>query len=510
MPSLSLSRNGLALIAICLAALMLGLEITSVPAILPLLERALPASFRQLQWIMNAYTLAMSAVLMAMGTLGDRFGRKRIFILGTLVFGAASLACGLATTAPLLIVARFLQGLAAAAMLACQIALLSQHFPAGAARGRAFGWWGIVFGAGLGFGPIIGAALATLASWSWVFLIHVGLAGVTVACALRGIEESANPATKHLDLAGMLTLSLAVFGLVYLITQGQLGAAATPTARLGLILSLGCLLLFVVIERRRAQPMFDFAVLRVRRFSGALLGASGMNFSFWPFVIYLPLYLQAVIGLDALATGGMVLAYTLPTILVPPLAERLLLRLGPGVVIPLGLGLIGLGFALLSLAVTLGAGQIPALLPGCLLAGVGVGLSNTPVTNTATAALPVERSGMASGLDMSTRIIALALNVALMGAILLGGVAAHLATAATTLDGSGRESVAAAIAAGNLGLAQAQGVDLALARAALGQGVGWVTRYAAVCACGFALLSFLLLRPVGNGQRKCSTAGGEA
>ncbi|KTT05492.1 MFS transporter [Pseudomonas oryzihabitans] len=507
MPHLSLSRNGLALIAICLAALMLGLEITSVPAILPLLERALPASFRQLQWVMNAYTLAMSAVLMAMGTLGDRFGRKRIFILGTLVFGVASLACGLAPTAPALIVARFLQGLAAAAMLACQIALLSQQFPTGAERGWAFGWWGMVFGAGLGFGPLVGGALATLASWSWVFLIHVGLAMVTVACALRGVEESTTPAARSLDLAGMLTLSLAVFGCVYMITQGPATAAV---GWLGWGLSLGCLLLFVVIERYQAQPMFDFAVLRIRRFSGALLGASGMNFSFWPFVVYLPLYLQAVLGLDALATGGMVLAYTLPTVLVPPLAERLLLRHGPGRVIPLGLGLIGLGFALLSLAVILGAGQVLALVPGCLLAGIGVGLTNTPVTNTATAALPAERSGLASGLDMSTRIVSLALNIALMGAILLGGVAAHLATAVATLDGSGRESLAAAIAAGNLGLAQAQGVDLTLARAAFGQGVGWVTRYAAVCACGFALLSFLLLRPAGNGQRKCSTAGGEA
>ncbi|MDT3719688.1 MFS transporter [Pseudomonas oryzihabitans] len=506
MPSPSPSRKNLALVAICLSALMLGLEITSIPAILPLLEGAVPADFRQLQWIMNAYTLAMSTVLMAMGALGDRFGRKRVFIAGTLVFGLASLACALAPSALALIGARFLQGLAAAAMLACQIALLSRQFPSGAERGRAFGYWGIVFGAGLGFGPLVGGALATLASWNWVFLIHVGLAAVTVACALGGLEESANPAAQPLDLAGMLTLSLAVFGGVYLIIQGPATAAV---GWLGWGLSLGCLLLFVVIERRQAQPMFDFAVLRVRRFSGALLGASGMNFSFWPFVVYLPLYLQAVLGLDALATGGMVLAYTLPTVLVPPLAERLLLRHGPGLVIPLGLGLIGLGFALLSLAVSLGADQVPALVPGCLLAGIGVGLTNTPVTNTATAALPVERSGMASGLDMSTRIIALALNIALMGAILLGGVAAHLDTAATTLDGSGLESLAEAIAAGNLGVAQAQGVDLSLARAALGQGVGWVTSYAAACACGFALLSLRLLRPARSGRCQCLAKGGE-
>lgn len=510
MPSIALSRQGLALVAICLSALMLGLEITSIPAILPLLEGALPADFRQLQWIMNAYTLAMCAVLMAMGALGDRFGRKRAFIGGTLVFGLASLACGLSPTAAVLIGARFLQGLAAAAMLACQIALLSQHFPEGLTRGRAFGWWGIVFGAGLGLGPLFGGAIAMLASWSWVFLIHVGLAMVTLACAHRGLTESTQPAATRIDLAGMSTLSLAIFGFVYLITEGQVGTAATPLSWLVLALSLGCLLLFVGIERRQAQPLFDFAVLRVRRLCGALLGASGMNFSFWPFVVYLPLYLQTAVGLDVLATGALVLAYTLPTILVPPLAERLLLRRGPGVVIPLGLGLIGLGFALLSLAVTLMPGSVLALLPGCLLAGSGVGLTNTPVTNTATAALPVERAGMASGLDMSVRIISLALNIALMGAILLGGVAAYLATAAPTLDGAWREPVAAAIAAGNLGLAQAQGVAAPLARAALSQGIGWVTAYAAVCACGFALLSFRLLHPVRPMHQGRPMADGEA
>lgn len=497
----SSSGNSIALVAVCLSALMLGLEITSVPSILPALERLLPADFRDLQWIMNAYTIAMCAVLLAMGALGDRFGRKRVFMMGIAVFAVASLVCGLATSAPLLIAARFLQGLSAAAMLACQVAVLSQQFRDGAERGRAFGWWGIVFGTGLGFGPVVGGAIITLASWEWVFLIHVLIAAVTLVCAHKGVEESSDPQARRIDGAGMVTLSLAVFGCVYLITQGPTVDLGSPLGLAILGGSLVSLLLFVLIETRVARPMFDFQVFRIRAFSGALLGAGGMNFSFWPFVIYLPLYLQAVLGYDAIAAGLTVLAYTLPTIVVPPLAERLLLRRGPGVVIPLGLLVIAVGFAGLTFVITGGMAQWQTLLPGCLVAGIGLGLTNTPVTNTATAAVPAERAGMASGMDMSARMISLSVNIALMGFILLTGVTAVLGGAAPTLlSGGEMRTVADAVAAGNFAVAEQFGVPGAVARDALAAGTGRVTLYAALCAGGLAVASFLTFGGAGTRQ----------
>ncbi|WJS85775.1 MFS transporter [Paracoccus sp. TOH] len=487
------SKNSFALVAVCLSALMLGLEITSIPSILPALESVLPADFRQLQWIMNAYTIAMCAVLMAMGALGDRFGRKRIFMSGVVVFGIASLICGLATSAPLLIAARFLQGLSAAAMLACQVAVLSHQFRDGAERGKAFGWWGIIFGIGLGFGPIVGGGIITLASWEWVFLIHVAIAAATVLFAQKGVEESSDPQATRIDLAGMVTLSIAVFGIVYLITQGQELGLASPAALAILAVSIASFVLFVVVENRTARPMFDFTAFRIRRFSGALLGSSGMNFSFWPFVIYLPIYLQAVLGYDAIAAGLTVLAYTVPTILVPPLAERLLLSRGPGLVIPLGLFTIGAGFGLLHIVASSEHANWMTLLPGCILAGIGLGLTNTPVTNTATAAVPPERAGMASGMDMSARFISLAVNIAIMGLILLSGVYAYLAQglpqppAEATL-----RALADAVSAGNLAAAESHGFPITAARAALAQGIGWVTLYGAVSAWTLALMSFLV------------------
>jgi EmrB/QacA subfamily drug resistance transporter len=470
---------------------MLGLEITSIPSILPTLEKVLSADFQQLQWIMNAYTIAMCSVLMAMGTLGDRFGRKRVFLTGVTVFAVASLICGLATSAPLLIAARFLQGTSAAAMLACQVAILSHQFRDGAERGKAFGWWGIVFGIGLGFGPVVGAII-TLTSWHWVFLIHVVIAAVTIVFARKGVEESVDPQATRIDVAGMATLSLAVFGIVYLITQGQRIGLTSPFAMTVLAVSLASFALFVVVETRAARPMFDFRAFRVRRFSGAILGSSGMNFSFWPFVIYLPIYLQAVLGYDAIAAGMTVLAYTLPTIVVPPLAERLLLARGPRLVIPLGLFTIGTGFILLMLAITSGHASWMTLLPGCVLAGIGLGLTNTPVTNTATAALPPERGGMASGMDMSARMISLSVNIALMGLILSSSVAGYLPHALPDLAAAARPALADMVSAGNLAASQAHGVPVAVARAALAHGIGRVTLYGALCAWGLALASFTL------------------
>jgi len=286
-------RDGAALTAICLVALMFGLEISSVPVILPALEEVLHADFQDAQWIMNAYTLACTSVLMAAGTLADRYGRRRVLVASLWLFGLASLACGLAPSAPLLIAARFAQGVGAGAMMICQFAILSQQFREPAARSRAFAVWGVVAGIGLGFGPLAGAAIVALADWRWVFLVHAPLTLLTLGLVHASVQESRDPAAHRLDVAGMLTLTLAVFALVYFITLGTVrGFASGPGLALLAVAAAG-LVLFIVAERRSAHPMFDFSVLRIHRFNGAMMGSMGMNFSFWPFMIYLPIYFQA-------------------------------------------------------------------------------------------------------------------------------------------------------------------------------------------------------------------------
>ncbi|AVH44158.1 MFS transporter [Agrobacterium tumefaciens] len=489
------SRSAMALAAVCLSALMFGLEISSVPAILPTLEQVLHADFRQLQWIMNAYTIGVTMVLMATGALADRFGRKRVFIASIVAFALSSLACGMTENVSVLIGARFLQGLSGGAMLVCQIAILSHQFRTARERGMAFGWWGIVSGVGLGFGPIIGGAIVALWSWEWVFLVHVVLGAGTWLLATGGVGESRDPEAARLDLAGMVTLSVAVFCLAFFITQGPALGFVSPAALLILGVAAASFIAFVIAEKLSSRPMFDFSVFRIRPFSGAIIGSAAMNISFWPFMIYLPIWFQAGLGYDSVTAGLGLLAYTLPALVVPPLAERLSLRYQPRLVIPAGLFTIGLGFMLMKLGSGIENASWLTMLPGCILAGIGLGLTNTPVTNTTTGAVSPARSGMASGIDMSARMISLAINIPIMGFILVEGVRASLrANLPSAADIEALQSLAEKIAAGTAGTS-AQGVSQELVHQALADGFGLVMLYAGISVCFLAAISFMIFGP---------------
>jgi EmrB/QacA subfamily drug resistance transporter len=468
---------------------MFGLEISSVPVILPTLEKVLHGDLEDMQWIMNAYTIACTTVLMASGTLADRFGRKRMFIISLIVFGITSLVCGLAQTAPVLIVSRFLQGIGAGAMIVTQIGILSHQFQDGSERGRAFAIWGIVFGSGLGFGPIIGGAIVAVSNWQWVFLIHVVLTALTLVMVHGSVTESKDPHARKLDGGGIVTLSLAVFGLSYYIIQGRDFGFVSPT---GLVVIAGtacCLVAFLFVEKRHAHPMFDFSVFRIRNFSGAILGSMGMNFSFWPFMIYLPIYFQIGLGYDTVTAGLSLLAYTLPTLVLPPLGERLALRYQPRVVIPLGMFIIGLGFMLMRYGSGVAHASWLSMLPGALLAGIGLGLTNTPVTNTTTGSVSSDRAGMASGIDLSARLISLAINIAVMGFILVEGISSCLKDALPEDTNPDRlRQIAETVASGKL----VPGAAGTIVHSALMHGFGLVMLYGGICVWLLGAASFVI------------------
>lgn len=482
---------------------MFGLEISSVPVILPTLEQVLHGSFKDMQWIMNAYTIACTTVLMAAGTLADRYGRRRIFIISLALFGVTSLICGLVQSASVLIVSRFLQGMSGGAMLICQIAILSHQFQEGQERSKAFAAWGIIFGVGLGFGPIIGSTIVVLSNWHWVFLVHVPLTILALFLVFSSVEESSDPQAEKLDILGVITLSLSVFGLTYFITQGpDLGFTSSTAISIVIAAALG-FIIFIFVEKINPHPMFDFSVFKIRNFSGAIVGSIGMNFSFWPFMIYLPIYFQGGLGYGIVAAGLSLLAYTLPTLLIPPLAERLSLRHQPRIVIPSGLFTIGVGFILMKYGSSAGHASWLTMLPGSLLAGIGLGLTNTPVTNTTTGSVPAARAGMASGIDMSARLITLAVNIALMGFILLEGILSYLKNAFPgSLDALQLRSLAEKIASGSFASIEQSFPQLyqldtsgAVIHAAFIHGFGLVMLYGGIGVWLLAVISFMAFGP---------------
>jgi EmrB/QacA subfamily drug resistance transporter len=492
-------NNRIALAAVCLSSLMFGLEISSVPVILPTLETVLKGNFKEIQWIMNAYTIACTTVLMATGTLADRFGRKRVFCITILLFGITSLLCGIAQNATILIISRFLQGVTGGAMLVSQVAVLSHQFREGEERARAFSMWGIIFGIGLGFGPIIGGAIVSVSNWQWVFLVHVLISIITWSLALIGVQESSDPHAKKLDILGIATLSVAVFCLTYYVTQGSdLGFGSV--AAIGILaVSVLSFISFILVERFNPHPSFDFSIFRIRDFSGALLGSVGMNFSFWPLMIYLPIYFQKGLGYNSVTAGFSLLTYTLPTLVVPPLGERLATRYRPRVAIPFGLFTIGLGFIVMKLGSSVDQASWLTMFPGCLLAGIGLGLTNTPVTNTTTGSVPSTRAGMASGIDMSARLITLAVNIAFMGFVLVSGILAYLKGALPASLHPQLHLLAEKIAAGDVVLSDRTFPSTTLAleettHAALVHGFGQVMLYGGVGVWVLAATSFITFR----------------
>ncbi|MDN3674654.1 MFS transporter [Flavobacterium branchiarum] len=499
----NLNKNTIALIAICLANLMFSLEISSVPVILPTLEKVLNANLRDMQWIMNIYTIGCTAVLMAAGTLADRYGRKRILIISLSLFGVFSLICGLTQNVTVLIISRFFQGISGGAMLICQVATLSHQFQDGKERSKAFGVWGIILGIGLGFGPIVGGSILALLSWQWVFLIHVPIAIISAYLVYDTVNESKDSEAKKLDIWGMITLSISIFGLTYFITQGPYLGFTSPIALVSIIIALISLLLFIWVEKTTPYPMFDFSVFKINTFSGAILGSIGMNFSFWPFIIYLPIYFQSYLGYNVVTVGLSLLAYTLPTLFIPPLAEYLSVKYRSGVVIPLGLFILGLGFIMMRYGSIAENASWITMLPGSLLAGIGLGLTNTPVTNTTTGSVSSNRAGMASGIDMSARMITLSLNIALMGFILVEGILSHLTTAfSKSLDNEALRSMAEKIAVGNFSslnqdFPQLVTLDASgkIAHDALAHGFDLVLLYGGFGVWILALMSFKFFNP---------------
>lgn len=409
-----MERKWWTLLAVCIATFMLLLDITIVNVALPPIERALHASFSDLQWVIDAYALGLATCVLTAGSLADLFGRKRLFVLGIVLFTIASAACGLANDALFLIAARGAQGLGGAMMFATALALLSQEFH-GKERGTAFGLWGATIGLAVAIGPLAGGVLTTWLSWRWIFLVNIPIGVIAVALAAARLRESSDPQHSRLDPLGLATLTSGIFCLILALIEGNArGWTSTLIVSL-LVASVVLLTGFVLSQTRDRTTMVDLSLFRRPAFVGAQTTAFTISASMFAMFLFLTLYLQNILGLSPLQTGLRFLPLSLVSFFAAPIAGRLSSHLPVRALLGFGLGLNALALWLMSdLSVS---SHWTALLPGFLVGGVGIGMVNAPLASTAVSTVRQERAGMASGINSTFRQLGIATGIAALGAI---------------------------------------------------------------------------------------------
>jgi EmrB/QacA subfamily drug resistance transporter len=405
--------------AVCVATFMLLLDVTIVNVALPDIQRDLGSSFQDLQWVVDAYALTLAAFLLTAGSLADRLGRRRVFVAGLALFSIASLLCGLSDSPTALNLSRALQGVGGAGMFATSLALLAAAF-SGRERGTALGIWGATTGASVAVGPLVGGVLVEHISWQSIFFVNLPIGIAAIAVTLRMVGESKDPHPAPIDWAGLVTFSAALFALVFALVRGNTEGWGSGTI-VGLLIGAAALLIvFVLIERRLSHPMLDLTLFRKPTFVGASIVAFALSGSIFAMFLYLTLFMQNILGYSPLEAGLRFLPTTVLSFFFAALSGNLTERVPVRYLMGLGLGLVGVGLLLMS-GLDADSGWT-ALLPGFLLSGAGVGLTNPAIASTAVGVVEPRRAGMASGVNSTFRQVGIATGIAGLGAIFQSAV----------------------------------------------------------------------------------------
>ncbi|WP_139979842.1 MFS transporter [Nocardioides litoris] len=406
------------LVAVCTGVFMLLLDVTIVNVALFDIQADLDATLSDVQWVIDAYALSLAALLLTAGSLADLFGRKRVFVIGLLLFTAGSTLCGLAGDVLFLSLARAAQGIGGAAMFATALALLASAFT-GKDRGTAFAVFGATTGVSVAVGPVLGGVLTTGLSWRWIFFVNIPICAIALLVTLTKVQESHDPRAGRPDWIGFVTFSGALGALVYgLIEAGQLGWGETRVVAC-FVASVVLLVAFVVSQRLRRDPMFDLGLLRKPTFVGGLVAAFGISAGVFALFTYLVLYLQGVLGFDAIEAGLVFLCLSGTSLVAAIVAGRLTERVPVKWLIAPGFVVAGVGLLLmLGVDYSTARGEWTHLVPGLLVAGFGVGMINPALASTAVGVVSPAQSGMASGANSTFRQVGIATGIAALGSIL--------------------------------------------------------------------------------------------
>ncbi len=399
----------------CMSLLVVGMDVTIVNVALPAIQRELHATLSGLQWVLDAYTLVVASLLMLSGSMSDRFGRRRVFQIGLVLFTAGSLLCSMAHGIGGLILYRALQGLGASMLNPVALSIIANAFPEPRDRARAVGIWGAVAGVSLAIGPLIGGALTQTIGWRSIFWINLPIGLIAVTLAARYIQESKAPRARAFDPVGQLMVFAGLASLTYGVIEGPRAGWTSPTI-LGLFaVAAVALTIFLLYEPRRKEPLVDLRFFRSVPFSSATLLALSAFSSFAGFLFLNTLYLQQVRGFSAFHTGFCTLPLAVAMIVCAPLSGRLVAGHGarPSLLIA------GAGFLISTLMLTRLAANTPIvlLLVAYALFGVGLGMVNPAITNNAVAGMPLSQAGVAAAIASTGRQVGAALGVAIAGTV---------------------------------------------------------------------------------------------
>ncbi|HXY86230.1 MAG TPA: MFS transporter [Gaiellaceae bacterium] len=410
-------RRWKALALVCAAFFMTVLDISIVNVALPTIGVKLHFSETSLQWVITAYALTFGGFLLLGGRAADYLGRRRVFMVGLVLFTAASLVCGLASSEAMLITSRAVQGLGAAIISPATLSIIMSLFPEGAERNKALGIWGAMGGSGAAVGVLAGGLLTKYLGWEWIFFVNVPVGAAALALTPRLVPESrVEVQQRRYDALGATLVTSGLVLLVYAISRAPIEGWGSTKIIVLLIASAALLLAFLAVERTAKDPILPFRIFRTRTVAGAnvvgfLLGAVVFSNFF-----VLTLYVQGVLGWSALKTGATFIATAGTVVIVAAPTQALVTRYGPKWILATGMALTA-GAMIWYAQVPVSGDYVSDLLPGYLMMGVGLAFSFIPVSIAALAGVQVKESGLASGLINTSQQIGGAIGVAVASTI---------------------------------------------------------------------------------------------
>ncbi|APU40207.1 MFS transporter [Streptomyces sp. TN58] len=405
----------------CMSLLIVSLDNTVLNVALPSMRRELDASVAGLQWTIDAYTLVLASLLMLMGSTADRIGRRKVFVAGLLAFGLGSLLCSLAPSLGWLVFFRMVQAVGGAMLNPVAMSIITNTFTDPAERARAIGVWGAVGGISMAAGPLIGGVLVDSVGWRSIFLINLPIGLAALVLTLRHIPESRAARPRRPDPLGQVLVIALLGSLTYGIIEAPAAGWRSPLIMGCAVVAVASLVGLLVYEPRRAEPLIDLRFFRSAPFSGSTVIAISAFAGLAGFLFLNTLYLQGVRGLSALHAGLYMLPMAGLTVLFAPLAGRLVGSRGPRICLLIaGVAMAGSGllFALFEAETS-----NPLLFTGYVLFGLGFGMVNAPITNTAVSGMPRSQAGVAAAIASTSRQTGGTLGVAVIGSVLAAGLA---------------------------------------------------------------------------------------